>query len=160
MPALLKTSLIENALNSSFMVETLKRTVPPTDKLLMKVSRGWANLGFQTVALVTTVGAKSGQSRAITTLCMPVGDSIVLVGSNWGQDRHPGWIFNLRANPQAQVSFRGYVGPMVATELDGEARSVMWDELIAYNPQYQRYQEGTARQLPVMLLRKAEAAAA
>jgi deazaflavin-dependent oxidoreductase (nitroreductase family) len=83
---------------------------------------------------------------------MPVDDGVILVGSNWGQARHPAWVFNLRANPVARMTFRGYRGPVIAAELSGQERAKMWARLVQYNPHYQYYQDNTARRLPVIQL--------
>lgn len=151
---LLRSDLVKTALNSDAVVKVLKKTVPPLDKRLLRLSRGWLNTGLQPVVLLETTGAKSGAVRTIATLCMPVGHDLVLVGSNWGQDRDPAWVHNLRAEPQCKVTFRGYAGAMRAEELGGRARTVMWEHLVRFNPQYERYQADTRRQLPVMLLRR------
>lgn len=126
------------------------------DRFLLKATRGWANTGLQTVVLLETVGAKSGQKREIATLCMPMGLDLIVVGSNWGGDRDPAWVHNLRANPEAVVRFRGYYGPVQAKELKGRERVAMWDSLVRYNPQYAVYQEGTSRRIPVMQLTRSE----
>lgn len=152
---LLKTNLVRTALASDAMVGLLKRTVPPLDRRLMRLSRGWVNTGMQTVAMLDTIGARSGQVRQIVTLCMPVGDDLVLVGSNWGGDRDPAWVHNLRANPEVQVRYRGFVGAMVSRELKSGERKHMWERLVRYNPQYGVYQAQTARQLPVLSLHRA-----
>lgn len=87
---------------------------------------------------------------------MPVGLDIVLVGSNWGQDKDPAWMHNMRANPEVNVVFRGFKGSMIARELQGRERGAMWERLIRYNPQYAHYQDGTRRRLPVVLLTRLE----
>lgn len=151
---LMKHNLVKNALASDFMVALLKRSVPPTDKLLLRLSRGWLNTAMQSVALIETRGAKSGQLREIVTFCMPEGENLVLVGSNWGQNRDPAWAHNMRANPQVHVRFRGYVGPMLAQEITGEEREALWHSLVQHNPQYAHYQAGTPRKLPVIRLQR------
>lgn len=151
---LLKTDLIRNALQQPLVVGVLQKTVPRMDRFLLSASRGWLNTGMLSVALVETTGAKSGLKREIPTLCMPVGNAIVLVGSNWGKAAAPGWIHNLRASGLARVTFRGYKGPMSARELRGRSRQDMWELLVEYNPQYQRYQDDAGRRLPVMLLER------
>lgn len=153
---LLKTNLVRDALASERVVNLLKRTVPRMDKFLLSNSRGWVNTGMQSVAMLTTTGAKSGAKRQIVTLCMPLGNAIVLVGSNWGQERDPAWVHNLRANPEADVLFRGYKGTMKAGELQGRERALLWEQLVEYNPQYAIYQEGTNRRLPVILMERLE----
>lgn len=153
--SLLKTEFATRALRWPWLIALLKVIVPPLDKVLLRLSRGWINTAMQTVALLDTVGARSGQRRTIVTLCMPVNDGVILVGSNWGQARDPAWVFNLRANPVARMTFRGYRGPVSAAELSGQERTEMWGRLVEYNPHYQYYQDNTARRLPIVkLLRK------
>ena len=153
---LLQTNLVERALSQPSVIKWLKRIVPPLDLFLLRTSRGWLNTAMQSVALLETTGAKSGQQREIATLCMPHAADFVLVGSNWGQDRDPAWAHNLRANPKPRVRFRGYVGEAYARELDGEERALVWQKLVEFNPQYARYQQGTQRQLPLFLLSRTQ----
>jgi len=152
--SLLKTEFAKRALRLPWLVALLKVVVPPLDKLLLRLSRDWINTAMQTVVLLDTLGARSGQRRAIVTLCMPVDDGVILVGSNWGQSRHPAWVFNLRANPVPRMTFRGYRGPVIAEEISGQERTRMWARLVEYNPHYQYYQDNTTRQLPIIQLRR------
>lgn len=145
---------MRDALVSPRVVALLKAIVPPLDKLLLQLSRGWINTAMQPIVMMQSRGAKSGQWRKTVTLCMPVEDGVVVVGSNWGLEKDPAWVFNLRANPQARVLFRGYKGPMMAEELLGENRTAMWQKLLQHNPQYGVYQSGTTRQIPVIYLRR------
>ena len=151
---LLQTSLFRNALASPTVVAILKKIVPPLDRFLLRISRGYLNTALQPVALVSTTGAKSGRRRDIALICMPVDNGLVVVGSNWGGDRDPAWIHNLRAHPKVRVAFRGYVGPVAAREVEGGEREALWPRLVAFNPQFETYQAGTSRRLPVMLLEK------
>lgn len=151
---LLQTDFFRNALAADWVVRLLKAVVPPLDRFLLRVSRGWVNTAFQSVVLLETTGARSGQSRTTATLCRAEGDDLLLAGSNWGQARHPAWVYNLRKHPQARITFRGYRGPVTATELSGDERDQAWTALVAMNPQYQVYQDRVARQIPVIRLRK------
>ncbi|MEH6584306.1 MAG: nitroreductase family deazaflavin-dependent oxidoreductase, partial [Halioglobus sp.] len=151
---LLQTNLVEKALRSPWVITLLKRIVPPLDKFLLRFSRGWVSTAMQSIAMIECTGAKSGLKREIVTLCMADGKDILLVGSNWGLDRHPAWLINLRAYPIAKVTFRGYRGPMRARELSGDERAEAWARLIVVNPQYARYQTWTDRVLPVVRLQR------
>ena len=151
---LLQTDFFRRAMAAPWLIAVLKATVPRMDRFLLKISRGWINTGFQTVTLLVTTGARSGIKREVPTLCMPIEGGIVLVGSNWGKPGHPAWVHNLRAHPQAHITFRGYRGPMTAVELEGDAREAMWQQLVAYNPQYAIYQSGVDRLLPVIQLNR------
>lgn len=151
---LLQTNIVAKALSANWVVATLKRIVPPLDKFLLRLSRGWVSTAMQSVTLIETIGAKSGLKREFVTLCMADGSDILVVASNWGQERHPAWFLNLCAHPHPRVTFRGFRGPMLARELAGEERVEAWSRLIEFNPQYARYQASTERVLPVMRLER------
>jgi deazaflavin-dependent oxidoreductase (nitroreductase family) len=151
---LLNTELAKRALNAPRVIALLKATVPPTDKFLMRCSRGWVNTAMQSIVLMETRGAKSGQAREIATLCMPMGDDLLLVGSNWGGEKDPAWVHNLRAQPRATIIYRGYKGPVSAVELAEAERPGVWPKLVAFNPQYAHYQTMTKRPLPIVRLTK------
>ena len=144
--------IIKNTLASEKMTKLLMKTIPKADLFLMKRTRGWLNTAMQSLALVETTGAKSGVIREIVTLCMPDGDQLLLVGSNWGRDRPPAWYFNLKAHPKVKVTHRGYRGLMNAEEITGSQRAELWSQLVAYNPQYSHYQRQCTRLLPIMQL--------
>jgi hypothetical protein len=48
---------------------------------------------------LTAVGARSKKPRTLPIIGMPDGDRLVLVASNYGQKRNPGWYHNLKAHP-------------------------------------------------------------
>jgi len=56
---------------------------------------------------LTAVGARSGQPHTLPVVGVPDRNRLVLVASNYGQPRNPGWYHNLKANPRCSVVFRG-----------------------------------------------------
>lgn len=152
----LQSTTLAKVLSSSKAAGALRAVVPRTDKALLKVSRGWLNVGLLSTALIKTTGAKSGKVREITTHCMPAGHDLILVGSNWGRDFHPAWYHNMKAHPQVYVTYRGFKGDMIATELKGKERALMWERLVEYNPLYKQYEANTERTLPVIQLRRVQ----
>jgi deazaflavin-dependent oxidoreductase (nitroreductase family) len=56
---------------------------------------------------ITTAGRKTGLARTATVQYEPDGDGLVLVGSNWGRERHPSWSANLIATERVIVRRRG-----------------------------------------------------
>ncbi|MBQ78202.1 MAG: hypothetical protein CL692_06440 [Cellvibrionales bacterium] len=144
--------IIKKTLASEIMTKLLMNTIPKADLFLMKHSRGWINTAMQSLVLIETIGAKSTQKREIVTLCMPDGEQLLLVGSNWGRNRPPAWYFNLKAYPTVEVTFKGYRGLMNAREITGDQRDRLWSKLVAYNPQYAHYQQQCSRLLPIMQL--------
>ncbi len=57
------------------------------------------------VIMLTTTGAKSGLPRPMPLVGIPMGDDVAVIGSNYGQERTPGWVHNLLANPAATVDY-------------------------------------------------------
>ena len=53
--------------------------------------------------LLTSTGAKSGAERLNLIGYFDIDDKIYIVGSAAGRDASPGWVFNLRANPNVIV---------------------------------------------------------
>jgi deazaflavin-dependent oxidoreductase (nitroreductase family) len=54
-------------------------------------------------------------------LGIPMGEGLVVLGTNFGQDPTPGWVYNLRADPKATVAYR-------STSVDVVARRASDDE--------------------------------
>ncbi|MFC7728992.1 nitroreductase family deazaflavin-dependent oxidoreductase [Actinomadura keratinilytica] len=76
----------------------------------------------------------------------------MVVGSNFGRDKHPAWSGNLLKNPEAEVSFRGRTVPVTARLLDDAERAEIWPRLLEVWPVYDRYAGRVTRQLRVFRL--------
>jgi deazaflavin-dependent oxidoreductase (nitroreductase family) len=102
--------------------------------------------------LLAHVGAKSGKRRTSGLTYLPYDGSFVVVGSNGGGARSPGWVYNLRAFPDAEVQ----VGPdkiqVHAREADDGERQRLWPEAARYHPAWGRFQQRTLRTLPIVIL--------
>jgi deazaflavin-dependent oxidoreductase (nitroreductase family) len=94
--------------------------------------------GFRALTL-HTVGNKSGQPRVSPLLYIRDGDDVVLIGTNFGQPKHPGWTANLLAQPEAEVG----IGPerlKVTAELaDEETWARLFPAFVEMYPGYQDY---------------------
>src|ERR687893_94580 len=76
-----------------------------------------------------------------------------LSGGRVGDERHPDWFLNLRAQPQVEVALQGGPRrPMVARTAEGPERERLWGQITASNPRYAAYQRKTAREIPVVVL--------
>lgn len=109
-------------------------------------------VGLPVVKLVTT-GRRSGRPRA-AMLAVPLveGDRLVLVASFSGDDRHPMWFLNLRANPRVRATFAGSIRTMTARVATREERDRLWPRITAAYQGYARYQQRTSREIPVVVL--------
>jgi deazaflavin-dependent oxidoreductase (nitroreductase family) len=112
---------------------------------------GGRTLGVPTL-LITTRGRKTGKSRTTPVLYLGVGEELVVVASNAGDDKSPGWWLNLQAEPSATVQVRRRRLRVRAREADAAERDRLWPELLQLYPTYERYQQRTERRLPVVIL--------
>lgn len=108
--------------------------------------------GSITNLLLTTTGRKSGRKRTCPLSYLEDGGRYVLIASNGGNQKHPAWYGNLKANPHATVD----VGPkrveVVATTASGDERTRLWNAAVRSNPQYSIYESITPREIPVVVL--------
>jgi deazaflavin-dependent oxidoreductase (nitroreductase family) len=126
------------------------------DKAIHRVTRG--RFGLLAVAglpqvMLTVKGRKSGLLRTTPLLCTPYDGSFLIAGSNWGAPTLPVWVLNLRANPDAEVLYKGRHIPVHAREVTGEERERLWEVLVRGWPNYTKYAERTDRLIPIFELR-------
>jgi deazaflavin-dependent oxidoreductase (nitroreductase family) len=137
----------------------LSHTIHHLDRYLILATNGRysaANIltGLPTICLTTT-GAKSGQPRTVPLLGIPEGDRIILIASNWGQSHHPGWYYNIRVNPDVEVTLNDACEVYVARITSGEERRRCWETAVRLYPGYASYKKWTAgREIPVIILEK------
>ena len=80
------------------------------------------------------------------------GAAIVVVGSNYGQDHHPGWTANLIANPEAVAIVGGQRIPVTATLLGGADAEAAYRKMVEVTSVYSVYRGRTDRTIRVFRL--------
>ena len=120
-----------------------QRTLYPVDKLLYKRSKGRVTVpGLMAglpVIMLTTTGAKSGEPRSMPLVGIPLDDDLALIGSNYGQKRTPGWVYNLEANPEATVSYRDRSVEVVARPATDAEADRAFEIAAGFYPGYGKY---------------------
>jgi deazaflavin-dependent oxidoreductase (nitroreductase family) len=104
------------------------------------------------VLLLTTTGRKSGKVHTVPLNFFERQGGYVIVASNGGQPKHPGWYFNLMSSPNVQVQVAGEVILVNAEVLTGDARGQAWQQVITSAPSYANYEKQTVREIPLVLL--------
>jgi F420H(2)-dependent quinone reductase len=104
------------------------------------------------VCLLTTAGRKSGRRRSVPLLYLRDGNDLVVVASQGGAPQHPGWYFNLRADPKAEVEIGGSRFAVIARSVSEDERTTLWPRLVEMYPPYENYQRRTTRRIPVVRL--------
>jgi len=136
---------------------------------IYKASRGriGRRLAGTPALLLTTTGRKTGQLRTNALSYLRDDDAWVVVASNGGSDRPPGWLANLKANPDVVVrdgskSFKARARVATASE-----RERLWPLVNRNNRglapvlhrgakgRYDVYQKHTQREIPLVILEPA-----
>ena len=104
------------------------------------------------VLLLTTTGRGSGKPRTAALTYFRDGADLVVIGSFGGSDLPPAWWLNLQRAPQASVLIGGTTSKVTARAATPEERGRLWPLVTAAHPGYARYQERTARLIPIVML--------
>lgn len=107
------------------------------------------------IALVESVGRKSGKHRTHPLICRDDGENLVVVASKGGIERHPAWYLNLMASPETNAWWKGHKRRVRAHEATGAERERLWPMMVEVYPPYEDYQRRTDRQIPVVVLEPA-----
>jgi deazaflavin-dependent oxidoreductase (nitroreductase family) len=141
------------------MPKPLTKLFKPVNALLIRRYRrsggtkASSQMGFP-VVLLTTRGAKTGQTRTTPVGGFADGDnSWLIVASLGGAARHPAWFFNMAKNPDdiwlevgnERFKVRGQT-------LEGPERAEALARITAIAPRYGTYQQKTDREIPIIRL--------
>jgi len=106
------------------------------------------------VLLLTATGAKSGERRTNPVVYLQDDDRMVIFASKGGAPNNPGWYHNLRANPSATVEVGTEKVDVDAVVTEGEERERLFRRQAEIFPQFADYEQKTARQIPVVALKR------
>ena len=106
--------------------------------------------------LLHSIGAKTGKARTNTLTYARDGGNYLIVASNGGANRYPGWYHNLKANPDVEINVGPTRIPVTAQILlpDDADYARLWAITNANNSnRYDSYQERTDRPIAVVVLK-------
>lgn len=122
-----------------------QRMLYPIDKVLYRHTDGRLTVpGLMAglpVIMLTTTGAKSGELRSMPLVGIPLGDNVAVIGSNYGQQRTPGWVYNLEADPSATVSYRDRSVEATARPSSDAEADEAFEIAAQFYPGYGKYRE-------------------
>ena len=124
--------------------------------LAYRLSRGriCGSWGKAPILLLTTTGRKSRRERTTPLLYLRDGENMVIVATNDGSPQHPQWFRNLVATPRARVETTDGSLAVNARTAPGDERALLWPQLLAIYPNYERDSQRTERELPVVILER------
>ena len=122
------------------------------------------HVGGRPALLLTTKGRRSGLARTVALIYARRGSDLVVVASNGGSDRHPGWYHNVVADPVVSVQIGRRQLQATARIAEGGEREELWTVVNKKNRglapllhrgatgRYDGYQTHTERTIPVVVL--------
>jgi len=136
------------------------RTLDHLDRFTFRVTKGKhmasSLLSALPVAMVTTTGARSGERRTVPLLAMSTADGLAIIGSWYGNAKHPAWRHNLRKQPEGEIEVEGERWAFRAEEVEDERRERIWQEGLRTYPGFSAYAKRAApRRISVFLLHRA-----
>ena len=143
------------------VVETMQRAALGAHQWLYEHTDGriGEKVGKLPALLLRTTGARTGKTRTSALVYgMDGAGRYLVVGSDGGSDRAPGWVHNLRANPKAEIQVGRERRPVTAEILtEGPDYERCWrivNDLNRYKDggRYEHYQTLTTRRIPVVVL--------
>ena len=97
-------------------------------------------------------GRKSGKTFVSPLLYIADNSNVIIVASALGRTENPQWYRNLLAHPDVHVEIGADRRPVRATVADASERARLWPRLVDAYADFDSYQSGTEREIPVIVL--------
>ena len=153
-------SRIVNAFSSTAAGSWIvKHIASKLDPALFRATNGrFTSTGIATLPMLTmtVTGRKTGTPRHVQLAYHEDGDDWLVVASAMGQERHPGWRYNLEASPEVEIQMRGTRFHARASVLADEEKERLWPAIKETIPQMNVYEGRTDRNIRVFRLSRVD----
>jgi deazaflavin-dependent oxidoreductase (nitroreductase family) len=124
----------------------------------LRANRGKATTGpfaGRELAILTTVGARTGKQSENPLAFTEDGDHLVVVASMGGAPVSPAWYHNLLTHPEVGVEVRGDSFRARASALtEGDEYERLYKNHADRFPSFWEYRQRTSRRIPVVVLER------
>lgn len=119
-----------------------------------RIGKSGRAFGTMPALVLTTIGRKSGELRRTPLAYIPDGHgNWLIIAAYAGAVNNPAWYHNIAAHPdRVSIELDGRTQDVTVAELHGPQREQAWQQIVAANNRFAKYQEKTDRQLPVIRL--------
>lgn len=129
------------------------RVLPPLDRRFAGRRRAPSSLGTGLPLCYLVVRSRAtGSPRTVPLLHIGDGERIVLIASNWGSRRHPGWALDLEAAPDVSVAVSGVERAYRARRATQDEARRYWEQALAVWPGYEDYRRRAGREIRMFVL--------
>jgi deazaflavin-dependent oxidoreductase (nitroreductase family) len=132
----------------------LMKSIRKLQVFLYRVSGGkiGGSLNGSPLLLLTVSGRKSGRAYTIPLAFVLHKGEYLISASAAGADKHPVWLSNLEARPEATIEVNGKTYHVTAMITTGEERDRLYDLFKAQGSNFAAYEKKTTRTIPVIRL--------
>jgi deazaflavin-dependent oxidoreductase (nitroreductase family) len=110
---------------------------------------------YQPTMLLQTIGRASGLIRTSVLPYYPVGDDLIVCGSNGGGPKDPMWVHNVRSDGHCWLRIKRRLLPANGHVAMGEERDRLFPIVSELHPGLQRYQNQAStygRDVPIVVI--------
>jgi len=153
----MKDALLVRITTGKLFTWILAHIASHVDPVLFKATNGRLTIFGPTafpMVTITMIGRKSGQERSVHLAAVEDGGDQLIVASSMGRENHPGWRYNLEANPNVDVQSEGETYKAKAEVLSDEEKDQVWEKIRESIPQMRVYETRTDRNIRVFRLRR------
>lgn len=111
-----------------------------------------SHFATNSLLLLHTTGAKSGQERVNPLVTLEDGDRLFVVASKRGAPSHPDWYYNIVANPVVEVEYGTEKFQARAKVTSEPERTELYEKMANEFGVFAEYKEKTTRVIPVITL--------
>ena len=136
------------------LVTFLKHVITSVNMWVLIKSKGHLGNSFLgvPVLLLHSVGFKSGNERVTPLFYFKKDGKVIIVGSNGGNPKNPAWVKNVTLVPEIKINIKGKEVDVKAHLADEDEQDLYWPMVIETFAVWQRFQERSERQFPIVVL--------
>jgi deazaflavin-dependent oxidoreductase (nitroreductase family) len=120
-----------------------RRVLPSVDRWVLRMTGGNSTLTSLSSGLpviwLSTIGAKSKERRTVPLLAFPLAEHLAILGTHFGSQSTPGWVYNLEAESIAEVEYRARKARVRARPAAPDETAEVWDLAASAYPGYREY---------------------
>lgn len=108
-------------------------------------------LGGYEICFVTMKRAKSGRMLTLPLMYVPYKEGVLLIASQGGAPKNPGWYYSLVKHPDITVSQRDHRFTLRARLATANEKPDLWPICDRHYPAYADYRARTSRDIPIFV---------
>jgi deazaflavin-dependent oxidoreductase (nitroreductase family) len=150
----------------SSAIVALQSALSRVQILLYRLTRGtlgsrftWGTIGglmgSARILLLTTTERTLPETNTVPLVYFRDGENLFILAFYGGSTEQPSWYLNLKANPQAEIQINARHVAVTGTIATTQERARLFSLFSPLAPNFERFQRGSSREVPIALLRSA-----